>query len=272
MGLLKWVWRFFLHIYWDISMLNFLTFKSFYILFKTKYKKNLNTIVKTKNWLLIAIRPESSDKWELRIIMSWLEYWILKEKQIYNFLKEDFIFIDAWANIGLFTLYISKLFDIKKWILIEPITPNLNILRTNIGLNNIKNLKIYENALYKNDVSINMDINQPFDWIKIDNNWTYSVNGISLKTIFDKEQILNLSLLKIDIEWWEWFLLNNENLQYFAKIKIIILEYHLFNKDNTYSQLESYFSEIFFIKRVNFNKFWWVILLINKKIIQFKNS
>lgn len=58
--------------------------------------------------------------------------------------------IDAGANIGIFTVISAvQVGDIGTVLAIEPEPENINILKKNIELNNLKNVEIVTKALYK---------------------------------------------------------------------------------------------------------------------------
>lgn len=64
------------------------------------------------------------------------------------FFKNKFTFIDVGANIGIYSIFISKIYknctDIYSF---EPIPETLNLLKKNITKNNLNNIKVFDIAL-----------------------------------------------------------------------------------------------------------------------------
>jgi len=54
-----------------------------------------------------------------------------------------------------------------------------------------------------------------------------TVNSISLKQIFDNNNITNCDFLKLDCEGSEYEIIKNLPTEYFKKIKKMIIEYHM---------------------------------------------
>jgi len=65
-----------------------------------------------------------------------------------NILKEGDVVLDIGANIGYYALIESKLIgDRGKVYAVEPVSTNIDILKKNIGLNDCKNIKIFNFAI-----------------------------------------------------------------------------------------------------------------------------
>lgn len=69
----------------------------------------------------------------------------------FNDIREDDIVLDIGANVGGFSLFISKM--VKHVYAVEPITTD--ILRENIVLNKIDNITVFDNCLGKGVIEVN---------------------------------------------------------------------------------------------------------------------
>ena len=122
-----------------------------------------------------------------------------------NFISEGDNVIDVGANIGTTVLPASKKVGKKgRVIAFEPQTIIAQCLQTNLTLNNIKNVIVYNIALSDKD-----------GWAKLnDNEFTesgrygeagISENGTDIKTMkLDDLKLNSCSLIKLDIEGHEW--------------------------------------------------------------------
>lgn len=64
-----------------------------------------------------------------------------------NFLRDDTLFIDVGAHYGYYTLLVGTSHPNCKIIAFEPVLENCEILRRNIELNQLKNVKVHNTAL-----------------------------------------------------------------------------------------------------------------------------
>ena len=186
-----------------------------------------NPIFVFRNNFKIKIRSDSTDFYVLTNV------WLLEEydnKKI-QIGKEDVI-IDIGAHVGLFTIYASQFCNNGKIYCYEPIKENYNLLVDNVKLNNIKNTTIYEKAVTDKSSIVRIFINQDnaAHSIFTESNKYENIESISLKDIFDSNQIQKCDLLKIDCEGSEYMILNSLPDFYFQCIKKIVMEYHMADK------------------------------------------
>ena len=68
---------------------------------------------------------------------------------IYHHLRplSDGIWVDAGANVGNHTVFFSAICDASRVVAVEPVKPNLEVLRANLEVNNIGNVDVYNCAL-----------------------------------------------------------------------------------------------------------------------------
>ena len=125
------------------------------ILFINKiYSKILNTILNSKKKFIVNFKnirlfiniKDPIDK----IIFYKNEYEEKQIKFLYDWVKKNKpnIFIDIGANFGIYSLRISKLFQILKVIAFEPVLTTFNKLKMNIKINNLgRRIKTYNIGL-----------------------------------------------------------------------------------------------------------------------------
>jgi FkbM family methyltransferase len=189
-------------------------------------RKNKITL-QLRNKIKIIMRTRSTD------IHVFANIWLNKEYKIDNFLDEKLTVIDIGAHGGYFTLYLSQLFPEAEIFCFEPIESNYQLLLENLKINDRKNVRPFHLAvtdkaktakifLSDDDAAHNLyDESSKFEEIKT----------ISLQEIMDKNKIESCGLLKLDCEGAEYEILNSFPLDYFNKIKRIILEYHIRNRN-----------------------------------------
>lgn len=160
--------------------------------------------------------------------------------------SKNHVIIDAGANVGYTTLYLSYHLDNCTIYGVEPSITNYNVYETNLQyLNKTSNVKIYNRALSdKVDASFVIENNfrDKKDWaITTKEDDLGNVKGITIQQIIDENELQYVSLLKIDIEGAERFIFKTENDLSFLKItNIIAIEIHdEFNiRDVIYSILQ----------------------------------
>ena len=158
-----------------------------------------------------------------------MNIWIFDEylKNKINIRNNDII-IDIGGHIGLFALYASQFCKKGQIYSYEPVIENYNLFLKNIEDNNLTNIKVFNTAVSKSDEKINLFLNEDqaahsiFTKSKLFN----EVNSITLQKIFEKNNIKNCNLLKIDCEGAEYEILENLPIEYFKKIQKIIIECH----------------------------------------------
>jgi FkbM family methyltransferase len=177
-------------------------------------------------------------------VMGGIEYSSLVQKwQTPAENKVSLKILDIGANIGLFTLFVSDIYPLSQSVLVEPDHENVSLLKKNIS-----NHKIIEAALYLKDGFVSFDSNLPHNAKKIASDGATLVKAVSLKTVFSESNFENVDILKMDIEGGEWALLIPENIPYFQKARLLIVEYHLGKNDTLLSKVDliAYFTSMGF--------------------------
>jgi FkbM family methyltransferase len=130
------------------------------------------------------------------------EEWIVISQKLVN----NKIFIDIGANIGIYSISLSKI--ATKIYSFEPEINNYKAFKKNVERNKIKNILVYKKAVgSKNKRGLKLYISsQDTGWHSLayktsDNIQT--VSGITLDTFVDKSKISEVGLIKIDVEGLE---------------------------------------------------------------------
>ena len=201
-------------------------FKNWYIYPKIYYRisENKFPIFETKSGLKIKIRKNSTD------LMALTHVWLIGEYKRENFeIKEDDVIIDVGGHIGLFTLYASQFCKNGLIFTFEPVKENFELLSENIISNNLKQVKHFNLAVSNSDLPVKLYINEDAAGHSMFSKSPESVtvNSISLKQIFDNNDIDHCDFLKLDCEGSEYEIIKNLPSHYFKKIKKMIIEYHM---------------------------------------------
>ena len=196
-------------------------------------KKEKFSILKTRNGLKIKLRNNSTD------IQAFANVWLLEEYKKEKFLsKENDTVIDIGAHIGLYAMYISQTNKNVKIFSYEPVDENYNLLKENIEINSLDNVKIFNFAVgktigktkifLKNDQSAH-NIYEKSEKYEI-------VNMTTLNKIIEENNFKKISILKLDCEGAEYDIFDNLSDENFEIIEKICFEYHILN--NNYEKLD----------------------------------
>jgi len=152
-------------------------------------------------------------------------------------LKEDSNVIDIGAQIGCFSLRAAKIAKRGNIYSFEPEPKNFNILKRNIKVNQLRNVTVFNKAVYEKEGVIKLFI-PGFDTEKRTGQYSIfkmkerhynkylKVKTVSLKSILLDKNIKKVDLLKIDCEGAEYRILYSTPDEVFNIIDKIILEYH----------------------------------------------
>ena len=198
---------------WFIFPLSYYNFiRKDFIIFKTRSKK------------IIKLRKQSTD------LMALINVWLIEEYKKSGFqINQNDVVLDIGAHIGLFTLYASQFCTKGSIFSFEPMKDNYELLLENIKLNNLKQVKFFNLAVSNSNDPIKLYINDDESGHSIfsQSSQNLMVNSISLKRIFDENQIKYCNFLKLDCEGAEYEIIKNLPLSYFEKIDKMIIEYHM---------------------------------------------
>ena len=198
-------------------------------------------------------------------------------KLIKKILKPGSIAIDVGANIGIHTLVMSnKIGRNGKVLAVEPQPEILERLKSNISLNNIKNIQVLPIALsskpgkvilYTHSDKYNNKAQSSFYKNHAENNLTRKIR-VSVKTIdqiINDEKLKKVDFIKIDTEGNDFNVLKGAEKTICNHKPFIVFEYEKKCWNLSDSKLESAFQ---FLKGLNY----FVYLILNKgQLLKLKN-
>ena len=171
-------------------------------------------------------------------------------------IEEGDIVIDIGANIGIFSIYASLKAPKGKVYAYEPFKVHYKRLLDNLKANNLKNVSAFNLAVCKKKGKRNLFIHKNCSGMhslvfKEDSKGKAIVDCITLKDIFEKNNIKKCDFLKIDCEGAEYEILYNAPKNILKKINKISLE---FDNIDTYQQncfqLKKFLKDNDFIVRI----------------------
>lgn len=137
--------------------------------------------------------------------------------------------IDIGAHIGSFSLAAAKRFPKAEILCFEPSPANYSILKENIRINRLNNIRAFNKAVCSDEKEISIFLNP----INSAANSIYAAKGIevkvpsvSLKKIFSGNKIKKCAFAKIDCEGAEYDILLNAPREILEKIEHMMIEYH----------------------------------------------
>ena len=193
-------------------------------------------LLELKNGIKFKLRNNSTD------LQAFTNVWINEEYKKPNFpFRDNNCIIDIGGHIGLFTIFASQFCKNGKIITVEPIFENYTLLKENLELNQIKNVKIFNKAVSNENGIVNMYfdtkdhaahslIHQQKEKIEIE--------SITLAKIFELESIETCDYLKLDCEGSEFMIMENLPSNHYKKVKNIVMEYHLYGKNDRLNNLK----------------------------------
>ena len=201
--------------------------KNWYVLPKIYFGKIHKEFLDLKTRTGITIKIRNIPSTDIHIFT---EIWLNNEYSEKGFeIKNSDVIIDIGAHIGLFTLWASQYCKKGKIICVEPEPDNFEILQKNKDKNKILNVKYYNAALSHKSGKIKLSRNEKdsasHSILKKGKN-VFEINTITLKNIFEENELSKCDLLKLDCEGSEFEILLNLEGDIYKKIKKICLEYH----------------------------------------------
>lgn len=149
-------------------------------------------------------------------------------------------FIDIGANHGLVSMILAKQNPNSIVLAFEPDPRLIDVIETNLAVNNITNCKVYNIAVTKPGISsIDLYIHPAYsggnttcaDKTRINNYYgrelvNFTVSSISFDEIIKIHNIIDIELLKIDCEGAEYDILYNSEIIKTGLIKNLVGEFH----------------------------------------------
>ncbi len=219
--------------------------------------------MKLKKYKRFFFRKGTDDKNMIDESFSNKEYY----ENLDSLIKNNFVVIDIGANIGAFTIPSAKIAE--KVFSFEPEKDNFKLLKKNVQLNKLKNVYLFNCAVLdkegEKELFISLDKTARHNFY-LKSNISKIVKIISLKQIFDENNINFCHFLKIDTEGSEYEILKNLPLDYFKKIETIALEFHDYIKNGELENIVRFLTNNNFkIEKIENNPYISSGILIAKK-------
>jgi len=142
--------------------------------------------------------------------------------------------VDIGGYVGSFALPAARLASRGRILSFEPSPSNFRQFQTNLGLNPLANVRVFNQGVASSDRAItlfldNMNPASNSIYLRADqdrgNNYAEGV-AVSLPTLFEREAILKCDFLKIDCEGAEYEILMSLDRPMLDRIGKIACEYH----------------------------------------------
>lgn len=151
-------------------------------------------------------------------------------KTLFTNLKDETTLIDIGSYIGDVAIYSKKYPKIKKIIVVEPDPRNLEILKRNLKLNNLKNIEIVQSAISDTNgyAYLNLGNERIASSLLVPKSTKcrIKVPTITLSKILKLVKTKNI-ILKSDCEGAEYNFLISTPLKTLSRISKMIFEYHM---------------------------------------------
>lgn len=168
-----------------------------------------------------------------------------------------FNMIDAGSNIGLTSIYFNSYFPNLNIIALEPNQQNFNKMNTNIKKNNLKTVKILNNALYgkRTLLSEGSPYNDGKDWsfrLVENSDITGALNeyeALDISSLMNDFNLDIIDFLKMDIEGGEFSVFEyKSDLTWLNKTRLLAIEIHedCGSKTEIQNILKDYNYELFY--------------------------
>ena len=192
-----------------------------------------------------TLRKNTSDLHVFNQVIIEKEYRMLAEL-VSRYSKPEAIqcIVDAGANIGLTSRYLSQVFTRAKVLAIEPGPENFSALQMNIGKRHSQIIP-FQCALWfeKTKMKISNTFRDRREWsLQVVTDTSGVIEAVPLSEILQRAGFAHVDMLKMDIEGAEKSLLADlAFLQALKKIKFIAIELHeeVIDKIQTINQLQS---------------------------------
>src|SRR5690606_30834579 len=181
--------------------------------------------IKTRKW-------PSSDLSVFRQVFHQLEYKALADAFLDYFSANDKLnIVDAGANIGLTSLYLSRFFPNARFVCIEPDAANYEMLTFNLLENGVSNSKRINAGLWSRNAKLEVldDFRDGKDWSKrVRETDGVGLDAFSIQHLVVEFGIDVIDILKIDVEGSEKeiFTSPHADVSFLEITKCIAIEIH----------------------------------------------
>jgi FkbM family methyltransferase len=146
-------------------------------------------------------------------------------------IKNKDIIIDIGANNGYFSIYASSLAKNGMIYSFEPAPDLYEIIKKNIDINKISNIKIFNSGVAGNDTKLNFYLSKGHNgchslYRRSPDDEEIRIDAVNLENFCFDKKIEKINLLKLDCEGAEYEIILNFSINFLEKIEKITMEYH----------------------------------------------
>lgn len=173
-------------------------------------------------------------------IRNFMDLWTLTETYLNNDYQKfgtqidsSWTIVDIGAAFGDFSVFAAQKSPLNQIIAVEPLPSSEALLRQNIKINKLKNIKIFSGGISSTQNKINIsENNKNYGHSQTSSASSLSSPSISLPKLFSIYNLHHCHLIKCDCEGAEYDIFSNILPSLFGKIDRIVMEYHLFDLDS----------------------------------------
>ncbi|MGQ0507677.1 MAG: FkbM family methyltransferase [Myxococcaceae bacterium] len=172
----------------------------------------------------------SGAKLKLESLHDLITAWIIFFRQEYDVRPSDEVIVDAGANIGIFSVYAARKARASRIVAVEPFPETLNRLNETIQANALQpRVQVVGCALSGEAGTRHMDtVEAPSQsrGLLESAKGGLPVPALRLPELFQREGLINIDLLKMDIEGSEHEVLGSCTAEELKPIQRLVMEYH----------------------------------------------
>lgn len=153
--------------------------------------------------------------------------------------ENGYTVVDVGANVGFYSIFVSSRNPHGKIYAFEPHPQAIKRLKENLQINNVKNVEIFEKAIWSKDGKINFEDNKYTVLARVneEQRTDLTVLCLTLDRYIEQHKVSKIDILKIDAEFAEDEIIKGAESRALAITKRIVLEYHSEEKKNKVEKL-----------------------------------
>lgn len=155
--------------------------------------------------------------------------------------------VDIGANIGVFSIFAAQNFPQASIFSYEPAPGTFSALNENIKLNQIKNIKTFQQAVAGTPGTLEIFESEASGlsslYVERKGGRRVQVPTVTLQQIFEANNIDTVDFMKMDCEGAEYEIFFKTNPELLNKIKTLVMEYHDGITPHHHSELQKFFND-----------------------------
>ncbi len=197
---------------------------------KTFFKPTKNGLLRLNNGLTFSVRPGTLDAYILLEIFGDRIY--LRDLDA---LKRSKRIMDVGAHIGSFTIQAASLCPEATVFSFEPVEDNFNLLKSNIELNKIQNIRFFKKGISSKTGNQSFYVKLTNDSSRLslradereENFRKITIETLSLQEAIKQNHLNTIDFLKMDVEGAEYDILFSTPPEIIKKIRYLAMEWHV---------------------------------------------